>query len=577
MRYNWNAAIAIDPFDANALYFGSQFVHYSADQGISWRIISPDLTSNDPKKMEQAKSGGLTVDATGAEAHCTILAISPSAADRNVIYVTTDDGRVHVTKDGGKSWSMVGAGITGIGVSSSTLASSGAWVPYIWTNPKNSAEAWVVVNNYRQNDWLPYVYTTKDFGATWTRKVTADGFGNSQGKGDKVTGYVLSVLPDFEAEGLVFLGTDHGLYVSVDGGLVWNKWKGFPSVPVADLKIQARERDLVLGTFGRGIWVFDDIAVLRKFAKGEIQGAAAINIDILHAGDGVLARYKQPSGARFSADEAWSVANKPYGAMLDLKVVAEKDVKSGDWKKLDCVGKVYSEGGKLIRTHKFSFDSSGYYRIPYRMVEDGFRWPSHYTPKPDDGIPSGRNVAPGKYKLVISSGKVSDSVWLTVRMPLGEAFDAAGNARQAELMDTLRISVERARLAFEGLKEAEKSIGEVLGRKYVNDSFVAQLKKLEKPLLDSIAALKLLYMLPEDYRPYEEATVRLMDHLQTANGLIEGNEMPGENCLAALKTAQRETNRVVGRINAFVSKDYAAFLKLVLAEQIAPLKQYPSW
>ena len=577
LRYNWNAAMAIDPFDANALYFGSQFVHYSADQGISWRIISPDLTSNDPKKMEQAKSGGLTVDATGAETHCTILAISPSASDRNVIYVTTDDGRVHVTKDGGKTWTMVGSGITGIGSNAATLVGSGAWVPYIWTNPKNAAEAWVVVNNYRQNDWLPYVYMTKDFGATWNRKVMADGFGNSQGKGDKVTGYVLSVLPDFETEGLVFLGTDHGLYVSVDGGLVWNKWKGFPSVPVADLKIQARERDLVLGTFGRGIWVMDDIAVLRKFAKGEIQGAAAININILHAGDGVLASYKQPSGARFSADEAWSVANKPYGAMLDLKVVAEKDVKSGDWKKLDCVGKVYSEGGKLIRTHKFSFDSSGYYRIPYRMVADGFRWPSHYTPKPDDGIPSGRTVEPGKYKLVISSGKVSDSVWITVRMPQGEQFNAAGNARQAQLMDTLRLSVERARLAFEGLKDAEKIIAQVMGTKYVNDSFVSRLKKLEKPLLDSIAALKLLYMLPEDYRPYEEATVRLMDHLQTANGLIEGNEMPGENSLVALKTAQRETNRVVARINAFMSKEYAAFLKLVLAEQIAPLKQYPSW
>jgi hypothetical protein len=590
--------MAVDPFDANALYFGSQFVHYSADQGISWRIISPDLTSNDPKKMEQAKSGGLTVDATGAETHCTILAISPSASDRNVIYVTTDDGRVHVTKDGGKTWTMVGSGITGIGSNATTLVGSGAWVPYIWTNPKNAAEAWVVVNNYRQNDWLPYVYMTKDFGASWNRKVMADGFGNTLGKGDKVTGYVLSILPDFEAEGLVFLGTDHGLYVSVDGGLVWNKWKGFPSVPVADLKIQARERDLVLGTFGRGIWVMDDIAVLRKFVKGEIkdgcpecggtrydgpavvgknQGEAAINIDILHAGDGVLASYKQPSGARFSADEAWSVANKPYGAMLDLKVVAEKDVKSGDWKKLDCVGKVYSEGGKLIRTHKFSFDSSGYYRIPYRMVADGFRWPSHYTPKPDDGIPSGRTVEPGKYKLVISSGKASDSVWITVRMPQGESFNAAGNARQAQLMDTLRLSVERARLAFEGLKDAEKTIAQVMGTKYVNDSFVARLKKLEKPLLDSIAALKLLYMLPEDYRPYEEATVRLMDHLQTANGLIEGNVMPGENSLVALKTAQRETNRVVARINAFMSKDYAAFLKLVLAEQIAPLKQYPSW
>lgn len=577
LRYNWNAAMALDPFDANALYFGSQFVHYSADQGISWRIISPDLTSNDPKKMEQAKSGGLTVDATGAESHCTILAISPSASDRNVIYVTTDDGRIHVTKDGGKTWTMVGMGILGIGANSASLAESGAWVPYIWTNPKNAAEAWVVVNNYRQNDWLPYVFATKDFGATWTRKVTADGFGNGQGKGDKVTGYVLSVLPDFETEGLVFLGTDHGLYVSVDGGLAWNKWKGFPSVPVADMKIQSRERDLVLGTFGRGIWVLDDIAILRKFAKSEIQDATAINIDILHAGDGVLARYKQPSGARFSADEAWSVANKPYGAMLDLKVVTEKDVKSGDWKKLDCVGKVYNDGGKLIRTHKFSFDSSGYYRIPYRMVEDGFRWPSHYTPKPDDGIPSGRTVAPGKYKLVISSGKVSDSVWLMVRMPQGEEFNTGVNVRQAQLMDTLQISVERARLAFEGLKDAEKSIAQVLGMKYINDSAIAQLKKLEKPLLDSIAGLKLLYMLPEDYRPYEEATVRLMDHLQAANGLIDGNEMPGENSLVALKTAQRETNRVVGRINAFMAKDYAAFVKLVLAEQIVPLKILPNW
>jgi len=149
--------------------------------------------------------------------------------------------------------------------------------------------------------------------------------------------------------------------------------------------------------------------------------------------------------------------------------------------------------------------------------------------------------------------------------------------KQEQLIDTLRISVERARLAFEGLKDAQKSIAQVMGSKYINDSAIAKLKKLEKPLLDSIAALKLLYMLPEDYRPYEEATVRLMDHLQTANGLIEGNENPGENCMVALKTAQRETNLVVARINAFMAKDYAAFLKLVSAEQLAPLKLYPSW
>jgi len=411
--------------------------------------------------------------------------------------------------------------------------------------------------------------------------VGADGFGNKEGKGDKVTGYVLSVLPDAEATGLVFLGTDHGLYVSVDGGLIWKKWKGFPSVPVADMKIQARERDLVLGTFGRGIWVFDDIAVLRSWAGKSLTAPAVVtsgvNVDILHAGDGVLARYRQPSGARFAADEAWSAANKPYGAQIDLKIGTEKDAVTGEWKKLDCVGKVYNESGKLIRTHKFSFDSSGYYRVPYRMVEDGFRWPSHQTPKPDDGIPAGRTVSPGKYKLVISGGKAADSVWIQVRTPQGFAYNALGDAKQREMLDTLKKTIERARLAFEGLKEVEKTVGVWVNQKYLSDSAEAKLKKFERPLLDSVAALKLLYMLPADFRPYEEATIRLMDHLQTAYGLIESNEMPGENCVVALKTAQRETDLVVKRINAFMLKDYSAFVKAVTSQAIAPLIEIRGW
>jgi photosystem II stability/assembly factor-like uncharacterized protein len=573
LRYNWNAAMAVDPFNANGLYYGSQYVHYSADNGKSWLVISPDLTSNDPKKQEQAKSGGITVDATGAEAHCTILAIAPSASDKNVVYVGTDDGKVHVTRDGGKSWSFVGTAMA--------KDAPGAWIPYVWTNPKNAAEAWVVVNNYRQNDWAPYVYYTSNFGASWTRKVSAEGFGNKEAKGDKVTGYVLSVLPDAEAPGLVFLGTDHGLYVSVDGGVIWKKWKGFPSVPVADMKIQSRERDLVLGTFGRGIWVFDDIAVLRSWAGKSLVAPAVVStgvgIDILHAGEGVLARYRQPSGARFAADEAWSAANKPYGAQMDVKIGAEKDLTSGEWKKLDCVGKVYNESGRLIRTHKFSFDSSGYYRVPYRLVEDGFRWPSHHTPKPDEGIPAGRTISPGKYKLVISSGAMADSVWIQVRMPKGFKYNALGDVQQRAMLDTLKKTIERARLAFEGLKEAEKNIALYTGHKYMSDSAVSKLKKLEKPLLDSIYTLKLLYMLPADFRPYEEATVRLMDHLQGAYGLIESNEMPGENCAVALKMAQIETNKVVNRINAFIAKDYAVFVKAVSAETFAPLLQPYGW
>lgn len=570
LRYNWNAALALDPFNANGLYYGSQYVHYSNNNGKSWQIISPDVTSNDPKKQEQAKSGGITVDATGAENHCTILAIAPSSCDKNVVYVGTDDGKVQVTRDGGKTWTFVGGMIA--------KDAAGAWVPYIWSNPKNAAEAWVVVNNYRQNDWAPYLYHTLNYGASWTRKVGADGFGNKEGRGDKVTGYVLSVLPDFQAPGLVFLGTDHGLYVSVDGGLVWKKWKGFPSVPVADMKIQGRERDLVLGTFGRGIWVFDDIALLRQQVGSlAVRGFGGVGIDILHASDGVLAKYNQPSGARFAADEAWSAPNKPYGAQIDVKIGAVKDAITGEWKKLDCVGKVYNEAGKLIRTHKFSFDSSGYYRVPYRMVEDGFRWPSHQTPKADEGIPAGRTVSPGKYKLVISSGKVADSVMIQVRMPQGFQNNTAGEAKQREMLDTLEKTIERARLAFEGLKEIEIGIGNLMGSRFANDSAVSGFRKYERPLLDSIAVLKLLYMLPANFRPYEEATTRLMDHLQTAYSLIESNEVPGENCELALKTAQKETNIVVERVNLLIRNQYAEFVKIASGEIFLPFKQYSGW
>jgi hypothetical protein len=178
---------------------------------------------------------------------------------------------------------------------------------------------------------------------------------------------------------------------------------------------------------------------------------------------------------------------------------------------------------------------------------------------------------------VISSGNVADSVWIQVRMPQGLIYNAQGDAKQREMLDTLKKTIERARLAFEGLKEVEKTVGVWMNQKYLSDSAESKLRKFERPLLDSVATLKLLYMLPADFRPYEEATIRLMDHLQTAYGLIESNEMPGENCAVALKTAQRETDLVVKRINAFMLKDYSAFVKAVTSQAIAPLIEIRGW
>ena len=258
LRFNWNSAIALNPTDNKTLYFGSQFVHKSVDKGHTWEIISPDLTTDNKEKQKQHESGGITMDATGAENHCTILAIEPSTFDENILWVGTDDGNIQLTQDGGKTWENVAKNIKGMPKES--------WVAQIRASKFNKAEAYVVVNNYRQFDFKPYLFRTRDFGKTWENLVANK---------DETFGYTLAVVQDLAEPKLVFLGTEFGLYVSIDEGKNWTKWtSNYPSVPTMDLVIHPREHDLVIGTFGRSIFVLDDIRPLRAMAA---EGADVLN------------------------------------------------------------------------------------------------------------------------------------------------------------------------------------------------------------------------------------------------------------------------------------------------------------
>jgi len=584
LRFNWNAAMLVDPSNPKGLYFGSQFLHYSADKGNTWKIISPDLTTNNPSKQQQAKSGGLTVDATGAEAHCTILSIGASANDVGVIWVGTDDGNIQLSRDGGKTWSNMAKNIKGL--------PAAAWVPYVWVNPKVKGECWVVVNNYRQNDWGTYVYKTTDYGVTWkwmtnNNEEMSNGnpkiytMGNVRNEATENTqgmGYVWCVLP--AKNNLVFMGTDRGLFVSFNGGNSWRKFAKFPSVPVSDLKIQARENDLIVGTFGRGVWVLDDISVLETIAglsrnsKDEdvLKNAVFENktIKIVSTQPGYLARYMQNSGAHFGAGTQFEAPNKQGGVQLNVVFFGKKN--KTDWQKTKLKGLVYDnnpsspEYKKLIRTHRFSFDSTGIYKLPWRMIRDGYRFPSHGEIKEDSDLPAGDQVAPGKYLLVLATDDKNatrlDSAEVLVNATTQYTYSSAKYWEKRRWSDTLAQSVSRANKAFEALKEAEKMIPKVTGAKYVSDSINAELKKLQQPLLDSISALKLLYMLPDGYRFYEEATVRLMDHLGTASGLLGGNDEMNDNAIVAIKNAQRETDKVLKRINSFFVKQYTPFVNV---------------
>lgn len=248
MRYNWNTPIHLSPTQKGTIYIGSQFLFRSRDHGQNWERISPDLSTNDPEMQKQEQSGGVTVDNSAAEMHTTIYAIAESPKNPNTVWVGTDDGNVQITRDGGKNWSNVVSNIQGL--------PKNAWVSSVEAGHFDEGTAYATFDLHMVGDMRPYAYKTTDFGKTWTAVV---------GQGGPVRGYAHVVKEDLVNKDLLFVGTEFGLWVSLDGGKQWAQYKGgeLPNVAVRDLAIHPRDNDLVIATHGRGIWIIDDITPLR--------------------------------------------------------------------------------------------------------------------------------------------------------------------------------------------------------------------------------------------------------------------------------------------------------------------------
>jgi len=246
LRFNWNTAMALSPNNPDRIYIGSQYLHKSDDTGLNWQIISPDLTTNDKTKQNQAKSGGLTIDNSGAENHTCIFTIAESPLDENIIWVGTDDGNVQLTKNGGKTWQNLTRNITGLPAHS--------WVYHIEASNFDKGTAYAVFDRHTLNDTRTYVYKTTDYGQSWQSIVT-----------DEIKGFARSIQEDFVKKDLLFLGTEDGLYITLNGGKHWMKFENnMPTVPVFHVTLQKQTNDLVLATHGRGVIVIDDISPLRE-------------------------------------------------------------------------------------------------------------------------------------------------------------------------------------------------------------------------------------------------------------------------------------------------------------------------
>ncbi len=564
-RFNWNAAIAQDPFEKNTIYYGSQFLHKSNDKGVSWQTISTDLTTNNPDQQKQDETGGLTLDITGAETYNTILTIAPSPKEKGVIWVGTDDGNVQLTRDGGKTWTNFRGKIPGL--------PAGAWIPQLRASRYNAGEAFIVANDYRRGDFKPYIFRTTDYGRTWTRLLDEK----------KVKGYALTVIQDPVQPNLIFAGTEHGLWVSFDNGATWQQWKnGYPSVSTYDLAIQEREADLAIGTFGRSIWILDDIKPLRSLAANSGKSLGK-KLTLFSAPEAYQVLYRPAPGYEWSTMGIWDAENRRRGAAVSYYITPGKEPQTKDTSKgaaarRDSVAvKIYNDKNEIIRNLKWKADT-GFNRQWWNMEERGFRAPGSPRLLPDSPEPPGPQVFPGTYKVVVTHGKESDSTLLTIKHDPRLQKTEEVKVAQRRMLDRLRKSSDKLIEAMDRLTESEETLGKLTTQlRGVEGKEYDSLRKATTIMQDSIKAIRsFISGTPSEKQGISRPPQLTVTNIyQTAQQYIIGKSVtPGAQEEALVKNAELMIAQTLQRVNAFYDGAWKNYRRLIESTRINLFKDY---
>ncbi len=557
LRYNWNAAFAQDPFDKNTIYYGSQFVHKSTQKGASWSIISPDLTTNNPEKQKQDENGGLTIDITNAENHCTILAIEPSKMEKDVLWVATDDGQVQLTRDGGKTWTNLTANIKGM--------PKFCWIQQIRTNKFNAGEAVIVANQYRLGDMEPYIFRTLDYGKTWTRLVDEK----------KVKGYALCYLQDLAEPNLLFVGTEQGLWISLDGGNNFQPFKnGYPPVSTYDLAIQEREADLAIASFGRSLYILDDIRPLRAAAasKGSISSKP---LTVMPSPVAYQAQTRGPSGIEYSTYGVYAAENKETDATINFFFKPQPDTAKAA-KADSATIKIFNTTGEVIRTFKTKADT-GFNRVRWGYQTKGIRMPQQPKPRPNAPEQGGGFPAePGTYKVVVTVGKNSDSTQLNVQYDPRIAYPAEVRKAQKQYMDQYYKMVTDLTAANDLLTDMDDGIKRI--EPLIRDEKGAQadsIRKTGKAIQDSIKLIR-EYMFGKRQEKQGYGTdyqLTVQTKINEVRQLVMGKPVaPGPQEDNALNIAKTLSNDAITRINNLKNDSWKKYKDVVAKMPLNLLK-----
>lgn len=536
LRFNWNTPIHASATQKGTVYIGAQLLFRSRDRGDTWERISPDLTTNDPEKQKQEQSGGVTVDNSSAEMHTTIYAISESPRDPKVIWVGTDDGNLQLTRDAGKTWTNLVSAVPGLPRAS--------WVSWVEASRFDAGTAYVTFDRHTFGDMSPWVYKTADFGQTWTRLASPE---------SRVRGYAHVVKEDVVDPRLLFLGTELGLWISVDGGATWAEFKGrgFPSVAVRELQVHPRDHDLVIATHGRGIWIVDDLTPLRSLTRETLARPAAF----------LESRPVQQriagAGGWVEGDASFVGQNPPAGAVITYYQRARHLFGPLKLEVLD-------GAGKLVDTVDVSA-RRGINRAVWSMQVKPPRVP-RAAQVASNGT-QGPRVLPGTYTLRLTKGKETLETKLAIGLDRRatykprdrrEQFDAAMRVHGLfGEMSKLTDRIDGARAALDARGKALKE----------GDALAARLRAAESKL--AAAKTKIVATKEGGAITGEE---RIREHLDLLYGaLLSWEGRPARYQVARIEALGRELADVTAELDAIVGGDLRALDAELRGRGMAPI------
>ena len=542
-RFNWNAPIVLAPKDPKTVYYGGNVLFRTRNYGHSWEVISPDLTTND-KAKQQSSGGKIVTDNTAAEFHCTIISIGPSPLDPNVIWAGTDDGNVQVTRDGGKSWTNTVKGMAGL--------APNAWINKIDASHFDAGTAYVSASHWQDGDYAPYFYRTSDYGKTWT-KITG---------GLPARGWSHVIREDPKVRGLLYAGTEFGLYASWNDGAAWTSIRNnMPPVAVRDIAVHPRDNDVIVATHGRGIYILDDAAPLQLMAKAAQADAFLFPIR-------PAIRWARSSGTFRANERDWIAPNPPAGAFINVYL---KNAPKGP-----VVITVADKAGKTVRTLRAS-GAAGVNRFVWNLRHDlpGAQGTGASGrgggPGPAGGMSAagmgaggrgggnqGPLALPGEYIVKVEAGG------RTMTEPVAVVPDPGVQATQADLEAQFAATSQALALSatVNGIVDrVEAMVGQLttLEAQLARQAPVPAVRAQVTQALESLKKFRddeLVRPLPGlGYRQYP----RLREDVQSLTGYLQrGVRAPNAGELERMKDLAAEVEKAAAKVNAIIAKEIAA-------------------